>query len=219
MKPTTRKPASLRRQEIAEAVLRIIGERGVTSLTAAVLAAEVGLTSGALYRHFASLDKILEAAVEMAVERVDATFPAADLPPAERLRRLTLGRIELIRSRPGLGWLLLSDQVYLTVPEPAIARLRDLVRRSRAYLLRALREGADDGSLRSDLPAEALLVVLTGTIHTLARTSGVHGTPPGHPPSTNPKRILDALFTLLAPPSAASLAIDTSSSRSSGVKP
>ena len=65
MSTTTRKPAAVRREEIARAVLRIIGERGLTSLTTSNLAAEVGLTTGALYRHFASREEILREAKDM----------------------------------------------------------------------------------------------------------------------------------------------------------
>ena len=109
MPKTTRKPSSIRRLEIARAALAVIGERGATSLTAASLAQEVGLTPGALFRHYATLDEILGAAVDVAIEAVDATLPSADLPPRDRLRALALARVELIGGTPGLAWLLLSD--------------------------------------------------------------------------------------------------------------
>ena len=196
MRLGTRKPAEIRRREIAEAVLRVIGERGATSLTAARIAAEVGLTSGALFRHFASLDEVLEAAVQRAIEMVDLTFPDPDLAPAVRLRAVASARIELISSTPGLAWLLLSDQVYLSVPPSAVDRLRELVSRSKAFLLDALREGMADGSLRTDIEAETMLVLFQGTIHAAVGASGVH-----RHPASRTGRVLDALFKLLAPPS------------------
>ena len=117
MKPTKRKPAVERRDEIARAVLRIIGERGLTSLTIATIAAEVGVTNGALYRHFASLDEILEETVRHGVERIDATFPDPSLPPVERLLALAGNRVTLLGGDPGLAWLLRSEQVYLSLAE------------------------------------------------------------------------------------------------------
>ncbi len=41
-----------RRVEIADAALRLIATEGIASLTVATLANELGLTGGALYRHF-----------------------------------------------------------------------------------------------------------------------------------------------------------------------
>jgi AcrR family transcriptional regulator len=201
MATSTRKISSVLRQEIAEAVLRIIGERGATALTVAVLAAEVGVTAGALYRHFASIDEILDAAAQLAVERIEETFPPTHWPAPRRLRELAENRIELMQSLPGLAWMLLSDQAYLTVPPSAIEGLRRQVARSKAYLLAALKEGIADGSLRSDLQADRLLVIFTGTVHALIRASSVHGSTPG-PRSSHPKAVLDTLFTLLAPPPA-----------------
>ena len=200
MPATVRKPSSVRRREIAEAVLRVIGERGATSVTAASLAREVGLTPGALFRHFATVDDILCAAVKVAVEAVDRTFPAADLPPVERLRTLALRRIELVGGTPGLAWLLLSDQVYLCVPEAAVESLRDLVRRSREYLLAGFRDGIARGELRADLAPETMLPIFTGTVHSLIVARGVHGDVAGPATPPDAERIVDALLALLAIP-------------------
>jgi AcrR family transcriptional regulator len=200
MATTTRKPSSVRRLEIARAALRVIGERGATSLTAASLAGEVGLTPGALFRHFDTVDDILSAAVDVAIEAVDATLPSEDLPPVERLRTLALRRIELISGTPGLAWLLLSDQVYLCVPDPAVARLRALVKRSVGYLQAAFREGVERGELRADLGPETMLPIFTGTLHSLIMSRGVHKSAAATSKSPNPERVLDALLALLAAP-------------------
>lgn len=201
--PRTRKSTEVRRTEIAQAALRVIGQRGASSLTAATLAESVGVTPGALFRHFDSMEDILTGAVEWAVAQVEATFPAAALPARARLLQMALARVELIRRTPGLAWLLLSDQVYLSVPAGAVASLRALVKRSQGYLLAALEEGAAEGSLRADLEPRTLLVMLGGTIHALAGSSGVHAGPkqssPASSPANDPERVLEALLGLMAP--------------------
>ena len=191
----TRKPTEVRRREIAEAVLRVIGEQGATSLTAATIAAEVGITPGALFRHFPSLARILEAAVERAVEETEATFPDPGGAPIERLMAIAAARIDLFRRNRGIAWLLLSDQVYLTLPEGALARLRGLVGRSRKFLLDAIRAGAKGGTIRSDIDPEILLVLFTGAVHAIVGTAGVHRR--ARRPA--PARVLDALRGLLSP--------------------
>jgi len=193
MASQTRKPTEVRQREIAEAVLRVIGEQGARSLTAARIAAEVGVTSGALFRHFDSLDAILDAAVDHAAALVEATFPAPDLPAVERLRELATARIQLIGGHRGLAWLLLSDQVYVTLSDSAVTRLRALVKRSRVFLLDAMREGAAEGSIRSDIAPELLLPIFTGTVHALIGAGGVHRSGEEKPD------VLGALFKLLSP--------------------
>jgi AcrR family transcriptional regulator len=199
VKTRARRPGHERRPQIAAAALRLIGERGLPALTSATLAAEVGLTSGALFRHFPSLDGILEQAVESATSRLAATFPPAESPARERLFALVRGRVELLAGDPGLAWLLRSDEAFLALPPAAVARLRALVERSRAFLLDALREGAATGTIRRDVEPEALLVLVLGTVHALVGFRGVHrGAPSSVPPRT--ARVLAALETLLSPP-------------------
>lgn len=199
MRSTRRKSTVERREEIARAVLRIIGERGLTTLTAATLAAEVGVTSGALYRHFASLDEIMIETVRFGVVQIEATFPDAGSPPLDRLLQLAEKRVELLRGDRGLAWLLRSDQAYLVLPEQAAQSLRDVARRSRRFLLDALMDGADDGSIRRDIEPEILLVTVLGTIHALIGSGDRH---PSHPGRKPPRldRVLSGFERLLRPP-------------------
>lgn len=198
MATTTRKPSSVRRREIAEAALRVIGERGATSLTAASLAREVGVTAGALFRHFATIDDILCAAVDVGIEAVEATFPDEAMPPIERLRSLALARIELIGGTAGLSWLLLSDQVYLCVPEAAVTKLRALVQRSRGFLMKSLRDGVELGQLRGDLAPETMLPIFTGTVHSLIQARSARQSLGQAAPNTSTESVIDALLALLA---------------------
>ncbi len=199
MASRTRKSSAERREEIARAVLHIIGRRGLTSLTMSTLAAEIGVTSGALFRHFKTRDDILREVVRHGVAKIDRTFPDKSLPPLERLFTLARNRIRLLGPDPGLAWLLRSEQAYLTLPEDAVDELRDVVRRSRRFLLKAIRDGAAQGSIRSDIPPEVLLVPIIGTIHTLIGTPGAaqHAQGKRH---HNTSRVLAALERMIIPP-------------------
>ena len=195
-----RKPQAERRTEIARAVLRIIGERGLTSLTTAAVAQEIGVTGGALFRHFASRDEMLQEAVTYALAKIEATFPDDALPPFARLMALARNRVHALQPDPGLRWLLRSEQAYLTLPEEAVQRLRALVDRSRRFLLDAIREGAAQGSVRADVDPEVLVVVVMGTIHALSGSPGIQKASSRRRP--DPDRTLDGLELLLAPPAA-----------------
>lgn len=191
---TERRPTAERRDEIARAVLELIGERGAGALTAARIAERVGVTSGALFRHFATVDDMLVAAVEEAARLVEASLPSADDAPLERIAALVTSRSDLVRAHPGLAWVLLSDQSYLTLPEPGVRRLRQVVKATRAFLLAALEEAAERGQLRTGLEPAALLVICLGTIHALARGTQPRGGPQGR------TAVVAALIQLLQNP-------------------
>ncbi len=201
MKPTTRRSTSVRREEIARAVVRIIGRRGITSLSTATIAAEVGLTTGALFRHFASQDEILTHATRYAVELIQGTFPDESLAPRERLLALARNRIRTLGTDAGLAWFVRSEQALLTLPPDATRMLRDLVARSKRYLLATLRAGAAEGTIRGDIAPEILLLPVMGTIHALIGMSGVHTLTAAR--RRNTEQALRGLMVLLTPPSGA----------------
>jgi AcrR family transcriptional regulator len=196
MPATTRRPSAERREQIALAVLRIVGDGGVSALSTTTLAAEIGLTSGALFRHFASRDEILDAAVRHAVRRIEETFPDSSLPPLERLMQLAQNRVALLGSDRGLAWLLRSEPAYHALPARAVKHLRDLVKRSERFLLDAMREGAEQGTIRNDIEPEVLVVVVAGTVHALIGMPGVHRSiAPAR--RRDPNRVLLALELML----------------------
>jgi AcrR family transcriptional regulator len=193
-----RRPTAKRREEIADAALRIIGTRGISSLTIVTLAAELGLTGGALYRHFPSTDAILEAVAARAEELLDASVPPDEIPPIEWLERFAQSRTEALGGHVGLAGLMLSEQLAFALPPAALERLRGVVRRSRTAIVRVLSEGQARGVVRRDLPAEALAPVVIGTLQMIAMHRGKPLLPrvPG-----DPMELFRTLKVLLSPPS------------------
>jgi AcrR family transcriptional regulator len=201
MTTSVRKPTAERREEIARAVLRIIGERGLTSLTTTSLAQEVGVTSGALFRHFPTLDDMMSEAVRYGLARIEETFPDESLPPLARLLELARARVHLLGSEPGLAWLLRSEEARLSLPAPAVGLLLDVVARSKRVILQALREGAQQGSVRADIEPEILMVPVMGTIQALVGMRGIHRLETDEL-GREPERVLAALVRLLVAPAA-----------------
>lgn len=156
-----------RRAQITDATLALIAQRGIASLTTSAVAAEVGLTTGALFRHFASLDEVLDSVGARVVELLRATHPPADLPPLERLERFFEARTALARARPGIPRLVLSEQLTHALPDGARRALRQALRETHAFVEAALRDAQEEGSARADVPPEALAVIVIGAMQML----------------------------------------------------
>jgi AcrR family transcriptional regulator len=187
-----------KRTEIADAALRIIGTKGLTELTMASLAAEVGVTSGALFRHFKSRDEILEETALRVAELVEATFPEPGLPPLERIQGLFQARTAVLSRESGIARLVFSDQFTKALPAGAAARIHAVVKRTRAYLLQALMEGAEAGLIRVDIPPEDLLVPVMGTLQHLGFLTAISLAKSG-PKRPDTSRVLSTLLSLLRP--------------------
>jgi AcrR family transcriptional regulator len=163
----TRKNTVERKKEIVDAVLKIIGERGLSSLSTKTIAEEVGVTTGALFRHFPSLQEILREVTRFAISQIEETFPDDSLAPLERIKLLAKNRIMLLNSCNGLAWLLKSEQAFLTLPEDSVENLRSMMKRSKRFLLKSINDGISEGSIRNDIEPEVLIVPIMGTIHSM----------------------------------------------------
>ena len=159
--------------EIADAALKIIGERGITALTTASLAQELGVSSGAPFRHFASRDEILSAAAQRVAELVAETYPDPSLPPMERLRGLFQARVHTVGKRTGVARFIFSDQFALALPPLAVAQMQDLVRGTRAFVLTILKEAQEQGEIRSDIAPKDLLPIILGSLQHLVFLSAL----------------------------------------------
>jgi AcrR family transcriptional regulator len=193
-----RKRAAERRREIGGAALRIVGREGVTALTTANLAREVRLTTGALFRHFETLDDVLREAVRQGLEKMESTFPEPSLPPLERIATLARNRVAVLSVDPGLAWLVRSEQAVLLLPADAVESLQEFVSRSRRFLLEAIQEGVRQGSIRRDIEPQALLVLVAGTIHALVGMPGIHRLAKSSR-TVSPEQVLEGLMRLLGP--------------------
>ncbi len=189
-------PLTSKQAAIADAVLKIIGERGIAALTTTVLAKELGVSSGAPFRHFGSRDDILEAAARRVGETVAGTFPTVALPPLERLQALFLARVNTLGKQAGVARFIFSEQFALALPPAAAERMLELVRGTRAFVLAALEEGADRGEIRKDLPPKALLPIVLGSLQHLVFLNAL---PSGLGKAPKAREVFATLSCLLAP--------------------
>lgn len=191
-----RRSSEVRQVELIDAALHIIATRGIAALSTRSLADAVGLSTGAIFRHFTSLDALLEAVVTRVEAVLESTYPDRELPAHERLERFVEARSTAVGSQVGILRLLLSDQFRLALPRGGAARLGACVGRSRDFVLVCIREGQEEGDIRGDIDADALAVVVIGTIQMLAISTS-------HPQHRGPSApVRKALATLLAPPAA-----------------
>ena len=172
---TKRKPTTVRRAELADAALRIVATRGIAALSTRTLAEEVGLTSGGLFRHYATLDDLLIGVSDRAAELLGATFPAPELPWRERLAAFVGARLALVREHPGVPQLVLSDQFSLALPDQARETLRRSVAGTHAFLADVLLDGQAAREIRADVDADALATLFMGALQVAVLTSRTSG--------------------------------------------
>ncbi len=169
--PMDARPLSARQARIVDAAVRIIANKGPRRFTAQLLAKEVHLTGGAIYRHFASMNAVVDAVVDRIGAVLFEGFPPEVADPLERLKAFFYRRARAILANPDISRLLLSDHLAQAGGPHQSRRLADFKRQSRAFVVECLREAKAAGALVDGTSPEAGAVVVLGSILALSHAA------------------------------------------------
>jgi AcrR family transcriptional regulator len=123
------------------------------------VAADVGVTKGALYHHFGSKEGLVEEVYKEAIRRHADRVVAASASGDGRARLLALvdASTRLYSSRTPFYRLLTTLHLAAAMERPALADIaRRMQRTQRDFMIDLVREGQRDGSIRPGLDAEAV---------------------------------------------------------------
>jgi AcrR family transcriptional regulator len=150
--------AEVTRARLIDAAIERFAADGLGASFDAV-AADVGVTKGALYHHFGSKDGLVEAVYKDAIRRhADRVIAAsADGTGRERLLALVDASARLYTSGTPFYRLLVTLHLAATMERPALAEIAQRVQRNqREFMIELARQGQRDGSIRATLDAEAV---------------------------------------------------------------
>lgn len=168
------RPSSDRKQEIVEVALDVTDQLGVGALSTTAIAARIGITQPAIFRHFPRKSDLWEGIGQHLVEQMQERWDAAlaiDAPARDRAAALARAQLSFIALRPAVLDIVFSRQLH---NENATLRLlfqRVLLRLSGHFetLFRQMRpddsaEAQRDAALiaLSILPATALRWSMAG---------------------------------------------------------
>lgn len=166
-----RAPGEVRRRDIADAALRVIAEHGVGGFTAMAIAREVGVSDGAIFRHFDTKNAIVDAALDRVEQLLFEGFPPEGEDPVERVGAFFRGRVAVIREHPGISALVASDELAKAGSPSGAARVRAFRRRSTEFVRSSLAEAEKRRLLAPGLHAEEASVVVLGSLLALAHSN------------------------------------------------
>lgn len=147
---TQRKASQDRQQEIVEVATDLVGRLGFP-LTTHAIAAEIGVSQPALFRHFPNKDAILDAVIAQLDERIQVRIASVEetAPGLNRLRAAIdayLGLIEEIPAMPALAFSRqFSSATATDVGRHAQRRIGDL----HAWLAPMIKDAVDLGQIRT----------------------------------------------------------------------
>jgi TetR/AcrR family transcriptional regulator len=147
-----RPPGSKRREEIVRATLDLVADRGVEGATMTRIATAVGVTEGALYRHFESKEEILKAASAAMRERAFQWLHTSTNPDVlQRLREMWAAHASYM-SGDTQGLFFMPFAFITSDPDLGLREhTRDGHRRNIDVLAAIIDDGKLQGSIRPDV--------------------------------------------------------------------
>ena len=170
-------PAEERRAVTVEAVVALAAEQNPNDITTAAIAKRMGLTQGALFRHFPNKDAILQAVMEWVAERllsrVDKAVQSAPTPLAA-LEAMFMAHVAFVIEHPGVPRMLFGELQRAEETGPK-RMVQTLIRRYGERLRRLLEDGKAIGELDSEIDTEAAAILFIGTVQGLVMQSLLAG--------------------------------------------
>lgn len=170
-------PADERRAATVDAVVALAALHHPSDITTTAIARHMQLTQGALFRHFASKDAIVEAVMDWVagqlLARVDAAAEAAGTPLAA-LQAVFLAHVDFVSLYPGVPRLIFAE-LQRAGDTPPKQRVQALLGGYGARLQRLLAQGLESGALHPGLDMPAAATLFIGTVQGLVMQSLITG--------------------------------------------
>ena len=170
-------PADERRAATVEAVVDLAAEQNPSDITTTAIAQRMGLTQGALFRHFPTKDAILQAVMSWVTERLLARVDKAaegTTSPVAALEAVFMTHIDFVSEHPGVPRMLFGElqRPGETLPKRMV---QTLIQHYGERLHRLLEAGKAQGELDTGLDVDAAAVLFIGTIQGLVMQSLLAG--------------------------------------------
>ena len=187
-----KKDQSKRQNEILDAALHLIAEKGIGNLTIRHLSQAMHITDAALYYYFQDKLAIIQALVSRFEGDADAV--EGNLRGWAAVEAALIHRTELVLATPDLARVVFAEELFQGDPEVEQI-LFGMMQRHRKAMLIHFKEAEEAGEIRSDIPDDTLFRMILGPLRLLIKQWGMsHG---AFDLREECQKLLDSLRTVL----------------------
>jgi AcrR family transcriptional regulator len=163
----------VRRAGLVAAALHLAAQRSPANITTADLARAVGITQGAVFRHFDSKEAIWLEVLDWAADALlgqlhhAATGPdELPLPPLRALQAMFVAHVEFVTTHPGVPRVIFQELQHAQ-DTPLKARVRSLMQRYRVLVMELLQHAQAQSLLVPGTDLQAAAVLFLGAVQGL----------------------------------------------------
>ena len=169
----TRLSSETRQTQIIETVLALAAQHSPGQITTQEIANVIGVTQGALFRHFASKESIWLAAIEWVENELLAMLEAAAqqaTSPMDGLRQVFFSHVDFVIARPGVPRLIFNE-LQQPADSAIKAAVRQLLQRYRQLISGLIVTAAAGNEINRNVNINAAATLFLGSIQGLVMQS------------------------------------------------
>lgn len=177
----TKQPTEGRQSRLVQAALQLAASRSPAEVTTGALAAAVGITQGAVFRHFENKEAIWSAVLDWVHDALMARLHAQAQLHAEQGRALQalqavfMAHVEFVHKYPGVPRLIFQELQHAG-PTPLKERVQEMMTAYRKLVGGLLEEARSERSIAADADRQAATVLFIGAVQGLVMQCLMAGT-------------------------------------------
>lgn len=157
---------SERQQQIINAAIELIAEKGIQQLTIKNLSKKIGVVEGAIYRHFDSKINIILGILSVFKQSKNGVMDIlnAELKsPLHQLQTLFIERFKYFTKNPAIAAVIFSEEIFQNEKQLSVAVFA-IMNESQQVIHKLIEKGQESGQIRPDILPEQLSLIITGAI-------------------------------------------------------
>jgi len=169
---TGHKAGQVRQREIISAARKLIVKYGSEHVTVRRMAKEIGVSEGAIYRHFKSKKDVLSFLVDDIENTLIADINENYVPQAntlETLEKIIQGHISAVEQRRGVTFQVIAEIISLG-EKKLNNKAYNVISRYTERIKELLSEGVASGVIKQDIDVEAAATLFFGMTQGLVNT-------------------------------------------------
>lgn len=159
-----KQPTEIRQEQIKQAVLDIIHTDGLKNLSTRMLAQRIGMSEGAIFRHFRSKQSIIISIVnDVQKDFIGAlrTIANSNEKPEERLKKFLCQTVNYLSDNKGITMLLFSEASHNNDAELKKS-LQQIFNSQKRLVSKIFLDGIALGEWDESIPVESLAMLYMG---------------------------------------------------------
>ncbi|MCA9734985.1 TetR/AcrR family transcriptional regulator [candidate division KSB1 bacterium] len=163
------KEFSAQQKEIIRAAIELIAESGIQSVTIKKLSQKIGIAESAIYRHFENkLEILLGILSQFRSSKMEALeyIQAADATEIEQLQMVFSERFKQFTRNPAITAVIFSEEIFQNDKRLA-DEVYAIMNSSLKMILSIIQRGQQNKSIRSDISADQLSLIIIGALRLL----------------------------------------------------